>query len=86
LKNEVTLRNFDVPIRRRFHTMLKRLLTTLFFVGAVLGVTSRANAQYMRILTDNPTDNTRLRAGVGVTTILTITLDTNHDRSGALQT
>src|SRR5256712_3038080 len=66
--------------------MLKRLLTTLFFVGAVLGVTSGANAQFMRILTDNPTDNTRLRAGVGVTTILTITLDTNHDRSGALQT
>src|SRR5437867_3258623 len=64
--------------------MLKRLLTTLFFVGAVLGVTSRANAQYMRILTDNPTDNTRLRASG--TTILTITLDTNHDKNGSLQT
>ena len=42
-----TLRNFAVPMRRRFHTMLKRLLSTLFFVGAVFGVTSVANAQYM---------------------------------------
>jgi hypothetical protein len=38
----------------------------------------------MRITTDNPGDNTRMRA-TG-TTILTITLDTDHDRNGALQT
>jgi len=43
-----------------------------------------AAAQYLRITTDNPADHTRLR-GSG-TTILTITLDTNHDRNGALQT
>jgi hypothetical protein len=64
--------------------MLKRLLTTLLFVGAVLGVTSGANAQYLRITTDNPTDNLRLRA-TG-TTILTLTVNTNHDKNGSLQT
>src|SRR5437773_866704 len=63
--------------------MLKRFLTTLFLVVAVLGLAPGANAQWMRILTDNPTDNTKLRA-TG-TTILTITLDTNHDRNGSLQ-
>src|SRR5690242_16037887 len=69
--------------RRRFWTMLKRLLTTLFFVGAVLGVTSGANAQYMKITTDNPSDNTKMRPSG--TTILTITLDTDHDRNASLQ-
>ncbi len=64
--------------------MLKRLLTTLFFVGAVLGVTSGANAQYMKFTTDNPTDNTKMRPGPA-TTILTITLDTDHDRNASLQ-
>src|SRR2546426_5456103 len=77
------LRNFDVSIRRRFHTMLKRLLTTLLFVGAVFGLSPGANAQYMRILTDNPTDNTRLRASG--TTLLTITLVTDHDKDLSLQ-
>jgi len=43
-----------------------------------------AAAQYMRITTDNPFDHTRMRTS-GMT-ILTITLDTNHDRNGALQT
>ncbi len=43
-----------------------------------------ASAQYMKITTDNPTDNTKMRA-TG-TTLLTITLDTNHDRNGATQT
>ncbi len=43
-----------------------------------------AAAQYMKITTDNPGDNTRMRA-TG-TTLLTITLDTDHDRNGLLQT
>ncbi|TMQ54296.1 MAG: hypothetical protein E6K74_07060, partial [Candidatus Eisenbacteria bacterium] len=43
-----------------------------------------AAAQYIKITTDNPTDNTRMRA-TG-TTILSITLDTNHDKDGSLQT
>src|SRR6266850_2028494 len=64
--------------------MLKRFLTILFLVVAVLGMSSGANAQYLRILTDNPLDNTRLRA-TG-TTILTISIDTNHDKNGTLQT
>ena len=42
-----------------------------------------ASAQYIKILTDNPTDNTRMRA-TG-TTILSITLDTNHDKDRSLQ-
>src|SRR5436190_8321943 len=50
----------------------------------LLCLAAPATAQYLRITTDNPTDNTRLRA-TG-TTILTITLDTNHDRNGTLQT
>ena len=71
--------------------MLKRLLTTLFSVVALAGLTSVASAQYLRLLSDNPGDNTRMRA-TG-TTLLTITLDTNHDKGsgpngsgGALQT
>src|SRR5882672_10267011 len=72
------------PIRRRLDTMLKRFLTTLSLVVAVLGLAPGANAQFLRILTDNPLNNTQLRA-TG-TTILTLTLDTNHDRSGILQT
>ena len=40
----------------------RRLLTTLFFVGVVFGLASGANAQYLRIQTDNPTDATPLRA------------------------
>ena len=43
-----------------------------------------ANAQYLKITTDNPTDNTRMRASG--TTILTITLDTNHDKNASTQT
>src|SRR5437773_273623 len=78
------LRNFEVPIRRRFYIMLKRLFTSLFSVVVLAGLTSVASAQYIKILTDNPTDNTRLRASG--TTILTITLDTNHDKNGSLQT
>src|SRR5947207_10990930 len=49
----------------------------------LLCLAAPATAQYLRITTDNPTDNTRLRASG--TTILTLTLDTNHDRSGSLQ-
>jgi len=50
----------------------------------LLGNATPAQAQYMRLTTDNPTDNTRLRAGG--TTLVTVTLDTNHDRNGSLQT
>src|SRR5438093_6064238 len=49
----------------------------------LLCLAAPATAQYLRITTDNPTDNTRLRASG--TTILTLTLDTNHDRNGSLQ-
>src|SRR6266705_1139525 len=63
--------------------MFKRLFTTLFSVVVLAGLTSVASAQYIKIITDNPTDNTRLRA-TG-TTILTITLDTTHDKDGSLQ-
>src|SRR5689334_18393221 len=53
------------------------MLISMFFAGA-------ASAQYMKITTDNPADNTRMRASG--TTILTITLDTDHDKNNALQT
>jgi hypothetical protein len=43
-----------------------------------------AAAQYMQIRTDNPADNGKMRTSG--TTILTITLNTNHDRNGSLQT
>jgi hypothetical protein len=42
-----------------------------------------SEAQYMKITTDNPADSGRLKS-TG-TTILTITLNTNHDRDGSLQ-
>ena len=57
---------------------------TLTATLILLGVCGQASAQYMKITTDNPTDNTRLRPSG--TTVLTITLDTNHDRDGSLQT
>ncbi len=50
----------------------------------LLGFAGPAGAQYMRITTDNPGDPTRVRS-TG-TTILTITLDTSHDRNGSPQT
>ncbi|HYQ89642.1 MAG TPA: Ig-like domain-containing protein, partial [Candidatus Binatia bacterium] len=53
------------------------LLVSMFFAGP-------ASAQYMKITTDNPSDNTAMRA-TG-TTILTITLDTDHDKNASLQT
>ncbi len=49
-----------------------------------LALAPPAAAQYMRITTDNPGDPTRLRSG-GATTVLTITVDTVHDRNGAVQ-
>ena len=54
--------------------MLKRLLTTLFSVVALAGLTSVASAQYMKLVSDNPTDNTKMRAGIGTTTVLTVSL------------
>ena len=60
-----------------------RRWATAIVAGLAL-LASPAAAQYMKITTDNPTDNTRMRASG--TTVLTITLDTNHDRDGSLQT
>src|SRR5438093_10088622 len=74
----------NVPIRQRCSIKHTRLFTKPFSVVVLAGLTSVASAQYIKILTDNPTDNTRLRA-TG-TTILSITLDTNHDKDGSLQT
>jgi len=56
----------------------------LWLLGALLLGSAPATAQYMRITTDNPADSGKLRA-TG-TTILTITLDTIHDRDGTVQT
>src|SRR5882672_11649639 len=53
------------------------LLISMCFAGV-------ASAQYMRLISDNPADPTKMRP-TG-TTILTITLDTNHDKNGTLQT
>jgi len=64
---------------------MKLALRSLVF-GAALSICAAgpSAAQYMKIISDNPADPTRLRASG--TTILTITLDTNHDRDGSLQT
>ncbi|HYQ89713.1 MAG TPA: Ig-like domain-containing protein [Candidatus Binatia bacterium] len=51
---------------------------------SLLCLAGPAAAQYLKITTDNPNDNTRLRPSG--TTILTITLNTNHDRNASLQT
>ena len=64
--------------------MLKRLFTMLLFVVAVFGLTPIAQAQYMYLTSDNPTDNTRLRA-TGPT-VITVRLDTNHDRGATPRT
>jgi len=62
-----------------------RAMPRLLFLGsALLCLAGPAAAQYLKITTDNPTDNTRMRA-TG-TTILTLSLNTNHDRNGSLQT
>ena len=64
---------------------MKFALRILVF-GAVLSMccAGPSAAQYMKLLSDNPTDPTRLRSSG--TTILTVTLDTNHDKDGSLQT
>src|SRR5438093_13719059 len=49
----------------------------------LLALAAPAAAQYMRMTTDNPTDPMRLRASGS--TIVTIFLDTDHDRNGTLQ-
>ena len=56
----------------------------LVMLAVLLGLTRPASAQYLKLTTDNPTDNTRLRASGA--TLLTISLNTNHDKSGATQT
>jgi len=55
-------------------------------LGALLFLcmASPAAGQYMKITTDNPTDNTRLRASGP--TLLTLSLDSSHDRNGTQQT
>src|SRR5258705_1185381 len=88
---------FAIPVKTSFHASASRtsifakegcmrfavrhfvlgLLISMFFAGS-------ATAQYMKITTDNPSDNTRMRPSG--TTILTITLDTNHDKNNSLQT
>src|SRR5437667_11597445 len=62
-----------------------RFAARCFVFGALVSVcfAGTESAQDMKITTDNPTDNTRMRA-TG-TTILTITLDTNHDKNGTVQ-
>src|SRR5881296_867613 len=63
------------------HAILRALLPALVLLATLA---PPALSQYMRITTDNPADSTRLRTSVP--TLLTITLDTNHDRNGTLQT
>jgi len=56
----------------------------LFVTLLCLCTAGRTLAQYMKITTDNPADSTRLRSAGS--TLLTITLNTNHDRDGSPQT
>jgi len=58
--------------------------TTVVAALFLLCLAGPSQAQYMKITTDNPADPGRLRSSG--TTLLTITLDTNHDRDGSLQT
>lgn len=64
-----------------------KLRLRMLACGSMLlfGLAAPATAQYMKITTDNPGDPTRMRSN-GSTTILTITLDTVHDRNGTTQT
>jgi len=57
--------------------LILSLLISMTFVGS-------ASAQYMKLVSDNPTDNTKMRASG--TTVLTFMLDSNHDRNGSVQT
>ena len=61
-----------------------RLVMLIGVLVMALGRAEPAAAQYLKLTTDNPTDNTRLRASGA--TLLTISLNTNHDKSGATQT
>jgi len=64
---------------------MKLALRSLVF-GATLSICAAgsSSAQYMKLISDNPTDPTRMRPSG--TTVLTITLDTNHDKDGSPQT
>jgi PKD repeat protein len=64
--------------------MHRASLISALVAGALLGTAGISHAQHMRITTDNPADDTRLKPSG--TTLLTITLNTNHDRDGSLQT
>jgi len=57
--------------------------TTVLAALLLLCLAGPSQAQYMKITTDNPADPTRLRSSGG--TILTLTLDTIHDRDGSPQ-
>src|SRR5437867_12745643 len=84
---EVRRRTFapsNYLIHRRLYTMLKRLLTTPFFVVAVFGLTSGASAQYMRLKTDNAADSTRMRTSG--TTLLTLSFDSSDHNDLSPQT
>src|SRR5690349_10404901 len=63
---------------------MKLIRTFLSAALLLLGAAAPAAAQYLHMTTDNPANNTKLRSSG--TTIVTITLDTNHDRNGTLQT
>ena len=63
---------------------MKSMIGRVMVAFLLLVLASPASAQYLKITTDNPTDNTRLR--VSGTTVLTITLDTNHDKNASTQT
>jgi hypothetical protein len=58
--------------------------TTVVAAMFLLCLAGPSQAQYMKITTDNPADPGRLRSSG--TTLLTIRLDTNHDRDGSPQT
>src|SRR5882762_2453175 len=64
-------------------TMQRFPCTTVLAALLLLCLAGPSQAQYMKITTDNPADPTRLRSSGG--TILTLTLDTIHDRDGSPQ-
>jgi len=63
-----------------------KLNSRFLVVFAVLSTfgAAPASAQYLKLISDNPGDPTKLRTSG--TTLITITLDTSHDRDGSLQT
>src|SRR4051812_11627969 len=63
--------------------MWLRLCTTLVALIILGSTAAPARGQYIKLQTDNPASNVRLKpAG---TTLLTVILDTDHNRNGSLQ-